>query len=53
MPALEFQGRLGQAGVLMTYMGGQRLRLVTHYGIERADIEEAVQRVQAVASALT
>jgi len=53
IPALEFQGRLGQAGVLATYMGGQRLRLVTHYGIERADIEEAVQRVRAAAGALT
>jgi threonine aldolase len=51
--ALEFQGRLGQAGVLVTYMGGQRLRLVTHYGIERADIEEAVQRVRAAASVVT
>jgi len=35
---------------LATYMGGQRLRLVTHYGIERADIEEAAQRIRAVAS---
>jgi threonine aldolase len=51
--ALEFQGRLGQAGVLVTYMGGQRLRLVTHYGIERGDIEEAVQRVRAAASVVT
>jgi threonine aldolase len=53
IPALEFQGHLGQAGVLVTYMGGQRLRFVTHYGIERADIEEAIQRVRAAASALT
>jgi threonine aldolase len=53
IPALEFQGRLGQAGVLATYMGGQRLRLVTHYGIESADIEEAVQRIRAVASVVT
>jgi threonine aldolase len=53
IPALEFQGRLGQAGVLVTYMGGQRLRFVTHYGIEHADIEEAIQRVRAAASALT
>ncbi len=53
IPALEFQGRLGQAGVLVTYMGGQRLRLVTHYGIERADVEEAAQRIRAAASAST
>jgi threonine aldolase len=51
--ALEFEGRLGQAGVLVTYMGGQRLRLVTHYGIERADIEEAVPRIRAAASVVT
>jgi threonine aldolase len=52
-PALEFQDRLEEAGVLVTSMGGQRLRLVTHYGIERADIEEAVERIRAAASALT
>jgi threonine aldolase len=51
--ALEFQSRLGEAGVLVTYMGGQRLRLVTHYGIERADMEEAVQRIRAAVSTLT
>jgi len=45
--------RLVEAGVLVTYMGGQRLRLVTHYGIERADMEEAVQRIRAAASTLT
>jgi threonine aldolase len=51
--ALEFQGRLSEAGVLVTYMGGQRLRLVTHYGIEQADIEEAVERIQTAAAVLT
>jgi hypothetical protein len=39
--------------VLVTYMGGQRLRLVTHYGIERGAAEEAVERIRAEASALT
>jgi threonine aldolase len=53
IPALEFQGRLREAGVLVTYMGGQRLRLVTHYGIERADIKEAIQRIRGVAGGLT
>ncbi|MGQ9572762.1 MAG: low-specificity L-threonine aldolase [Dehalococcoidia bacterium] len=51
--ALEFLNRLAKAGVLVTYMGGQRLRLVTHYGIGPADIEEAIQRIKATASVLT
>jgi hypothetical protein len=29
-----------------------RVRLVTHYGIERADIEEAVERIRAAVAAL-
>jgi threonine aldolase len=53
IPALELEGRLADAGILVTYMGGQRLRLVTHYGIERADVEGAVQRMRGLASALT
>jgi threonine aldolase len=51
--APELMGRLREAGVLVIYMGGQRLRLVTHYGIERADVEEAVERMRAAASVLT
>lgn len=49
----EFEGRLRGAGVLVTYMGGQRLRLVTRYGIQRADVEEAAERIRAAAATLT
>jgi threonine aldolase len=41
-----------QAGVLSTNPMAGRLRMVTHYGIERADIEEALERVRHAASAL-
>ena len=41
-----FQGRLREAGVLTTAFGPRRVRMVTHHGIERADIEEALERVQ-------
>jgi threonine aldolase len=34
-------------GLLISPIGGQRFRAVTHYGIERADIEEALQIVKA------
>jgi threonine aldolase len=42
--------KLGEAGVLCFDEGG-RIRWVTHYGIERADIEEAVNRTRAVLAA--
>ncbi|MER3420241.1 MAG: low-specificity L-threonine aldolase [Chloroflexota bacterium] len=41
----EFLPRLAQAGVLATNFGPRRIRLVTHYGIERRHIEEAVARI--------
>ena len=40
------------AGVLSTVTSPGRLRMVTHYGIERSDIEEALERVRHAASAL-
>ena len=46
----ELVRRLNQAGVLCLDEGG-RLRMVTHYGIERADVEEAVARVRSVMAA--
>ncbi|MDP3062453.1 MAG: hypothetical protein Q8O40_04450, partial [Chloroflexota bacterium] len=42
-PAL--QARWAEAGVKASYPGGERLRLVTHYGIRRRDIEEALKRI--------
>ena len=43
----EFVGRLAEVGVLCFDEGG-RIRFVTHYGIERADVEEAVARVRQI-----
>ncbi len=40
-------GRLEQAGVRCFAEGG-RIRWVTHYGIERADVMEAVARLQSI-----
>ncbi len=48
---VTFQGRLREAGVLTTAFGPGRVRMVSHYGIERTDIEEALDRVRRVAEA--
>jgi threonine aldolase len=50
MDPAEFAHRLRERGVLTTAIGYGRLRMNTHYGISRADIEEAVERVRAVAA---
>lgn len=49
--AAGFARRLKQAGVLCTSPGHGRLRMVTHYGIERADIEDALERARQAAAA--
>ena len=46
----SFAGRLREAGVLTTAFGPQRLRMVPHYGITRADIDETLERVRRVAA---
>lgn len=46
----ELVRRLHQASVLCLDEGG-RIRMVTHYGIERADAEEAVARLRSVMAA--
>lgn len=46
----DFVRRLAEAGVLCFDEGG-RIRWVTHYGIERADVEEAVRRLRSVMAA--
>jgi threonine aldolase len=47
----DFVRQLGEAGVLCFDEGGGRVRWVTHYGIERADIEDALERTRAVVAA--
>ena len=42
MSPLELVERLAQNGVKVTPFGGKRLRMVTHYGIEREDIETVI-----------
>jgi threonine aldolase len=44
----QFCEKLKQQGVLMLALGRGRVRAVTHYGIERADVERAVQVVHSV-----
>ena len=41
-----------QQGVLATMPGPGRVRMVTHYGIEQAHIEEALERVHHASAAL-
>ena len=42
LAASDFAKRLAEQGVLIGPSGEKRLRAVTHYGIERADIETAI-----------
>lgn len=49
--AIPLTRRLREAGLLTTIYGPTRLRMVTHYGIERADIEEALVRLRRIAEA--
>lgn len=48
IPAPELQQQLAEGGVLVTVPGPRHLRLVTHYGIERPHVEEALERVERV-----
>jgi threonine aldolase len=50
--AIGFARGLKREGVLCTSPKPGRLRMVTHYGIERRDIEEALDRARSVAAAL-
>jgi threonine aldolase len=47
----SFVAAMKDAGVLVSVFGPGRLRMVTHYGIERADIDDALERVGHAASA--
>jgi len=46
--AAEFCGRIAERGVKMGPTGGQRIRAVTHYGIEAEHIEQALAIVAQV-----
>lgn len=48
MTAQQFCDRLKEEGVLMLALGSGRLRAVTHYGIEREDVEQALQVMRRV-----
>jgi threonine aldolase len=48
MDAVEFCERLGERGVLTLPLSQGRVRAVTHYGIERADVEYALQGMRRV-----
>jgi threonine aldolase len=45
-PAAAFSRRMAAAGVLANASGAHAIRMVTHYGIERRDIEEALSRLR-------
>ena len=47
-PALEFIGALKAKGVLVTYPGGRKIRMVTHHGIGAEEVEEALDVVEVV-----
>lgn len=44
----DFLGRLAREGLRVSHYGGVRIRMVTHYGIERRDVEEAAEMVKTV-----
>jgi threonine aldolase len=47
----ELVRRLGERGVLCLDESDRRIRMVTHYGIERRDVEEALVRVRELMAA--
>lgn len=48
--AQSFIGALLEQGVKVTYFGGRSVRMVTHYGITRDDVEFAIRAVNRVLS---
>jgi len=47
----ELVRRLGERGILCLGEGDRRIRMVTHYGIERRDVEEVLVRVRELMAA--
>jgi threonine aldolase len=50
LTAGEFVSRMKDRGVLVSAIGGTRVRLVTHYDVSRADCERAAAAIRAVIS---
>ncbi|MBI5284775.1 MAG: threonine aldolase, partial [Chloroflexi bacterium] len=50
--AVGFVRAMKRAGVLATMPAPGRVRMVTHYGIERGDIDDALERLRHAAAAL-
>ncbi len=48
--AAEMEERLARAGVLVGPAGERRMRAVTHYGIERADVDAAIGAIKSAIS---
>ena len=48
MTAAQFMSRMAELGVKLTGFGGNKVRAVTHYGVERGDVERAVEVAQQV-----
>lgn len=46
--AIKVRAELREEGLLVSGLGDDRLRLVTHYGIERADVDAALKIMAAV-----
>ena len=47
---VEFIRRLGERGLLASHIHGAKLRMVTHYGIEQQDIDDALNAVESAAT---
>ena len=50
-PAHSLIEELKDNGVLVSYMGGCKVRMVTHYGISAEDIDETLNVIEAVVGA--
>ncbi len=48
MTAAEFISRMGEFGVRIIGFGEKKVRMVTHYGIDRSDIERAIEAARRV-----
>ncbi len=47
----EMESRLGKRGILCLEEGDGRIRMVTHYGIDRGDVEETAAAVRSLVAA--
>ena len=49
-PHADFMAKLAEAGVLASSSGAPKVRMVTHYGINAEDIEEALDAIRTAAA---